>query len=395
MSLDVSRLPTSRRQADYVLVKLGKIALVLRLVCTYPVALGWADGGSLRQLLLLAAVVAVSLTALLAWDRVAQFVARHPFSVAVDIVLGLVVFASAYTPNAYMGYLGSTAVIIGLFVPVVGQVLLTSLLSLGYLLVVAIHAENNEQFTGGPTMVAASIVLMASLTFVGNSMQKLQRQVNTTVDQARQAAAEATLGQERSRLARELHDSLVKSLEGISLQAKAMVIGGKAVEEASMISSAATQSIQDSRQLLRGLREDSVPPLASSLKTLADEIGAMYPVSVGLDVQGCLELPLDMRYCAQKIAEEALVNAARHSGANRLQCAAHCREGALSLTVRDSGKGFTMRDERTARKSDHFGLAGMRERAEDLGGTLTVNTQQGGGTQVMLRLPAKEQKEKL
>lgn len=62
------------------------------------------------------------------------------------------------------------------------------------------------------------------------------------LDQTRSAAADAALGQETSRIARELHDSLVRSLEGISLQAEAMVMSGKAVDEASMIKTVAGQS---------------------------------------------------------------------------------------------------------------------------------------------------------
>lgn len=383
------------RRAGYVLIKCGKIALVLRLVCTYPVALASADGGSFNELLLLIAVVAFSLTALLAWERVAPFITRHPMVLALDIVLSLLVFASASTPTAYMGYLGSTAVIIGLFFPLLGQVLLTSLLVLGFLLVVAITSGGLQQLVSDLPIIAASVVLFVGLTYVGNSMQQLQRQVDVGIEQARTAAAEAALGQERSRLARELHDSLVKSLEGISLQAKAMVMAGKSVDEASTISAAATESIQQSRQLLKGLREDSVPPLAASLQDMADEFAAMHGITVDLQVSDCLDLPLEVRYAAYKVAEEAMSNAVEHSGADRVECRATYAESVLQIVVQDRGRGFTSSHQRQAQNGNHFGLTGMRERAEELDGALRLESRQGQGTQVVLTIPVAEQKERV
>lgn len=394
MKRNLSFRRDSSTRADYVLVKCGKIALVLRLICTYPVAIIWAEDGNLADLLLLTVVMATSLTVLLAWDKVAAFIVRHPAAVALDIVLGLIIFASANTPGLYIGYLGSTAVLIGLFFPILGQVLLTALLSLGYLLIVSLHSATTDEWGQALTRMVASIVLFGSLTYVGQAMQKLQKQVNLTTERARSAAAEAALGQERSRIARELHDSLVKSLEGISLQAKAMMMSDKAVEEASMINAAATQSIQESRQLLRGLREDSVPPLSESLRKMVDEVGTMHAVTVNLHVDGCLALPLHVRYTAQKIAEEALENAAEHSGADQLECTAECSEGVLRLVVRDSGKGFSNKTERAARNGNHFGLTGMRERAEEVEGHLLVDTGEGRGTEVVLTVPLTEHKEK-
>lgn len=371
----------------YVLVKCGKIALVLRLVCTYPIVMVWGNNGGLSELLLLAAVLTLSLTALLAWDRVAPLVVRHPSLVALDILLALLIFASANSPVAYTGYLGSTALLIGLFFTTLGQTLLTVLLAVGYVLIVALLSASEGEWVVNLSTLGASVVLFVSLTYVGRVMQRLQRQVNNSVQQARSVAAEAALGQERSRIARELHDSLVKSLEGIFLQAKAMTISGRAVEEASLIGSAAEQAIGESRQMLTGLREASVPPLAESLKTLVEEIRAMHGVWVDLQTTGCLELPLDLRHTARRIAEELLVNAAVHSGAERIVCSATAEQNELELIVKDDGRGFSQREELKARKSEHYGLRGVRERAEEVGGQIEVHSRHDQGTEVIFLAP--------
>ncbi|WP_300343835.1 histidine kinase [Nesterenkonia sp.] len=374
----------SDRRAGYVLIKCGKIALVLRLVCTYPVAVAAAEGGSLSEMVLLLVVVSASLATLLGWERAAPFISRHPLLVAVDIVLTLVIFASTQSPTAYTGYLGSTAVLIGLFFPTLGQVLLTALLAVGFLSVVLVISGVEGGWVVSPPAVLASMALFASATYVGRAMQRLQRQVDATVEQARSAAADAALGQERSRLARELHDSLVKSLEGISLQAKAMKMTGKAVEEATMISQAAAQAIHDSRQLLTDLRDASVPPLADSLQALVDEVEALYGVQADLDVENCVNLPLDIRYAAHKVAEEALCNAATHSGSQKLECSAQCSAKELKVTVRDFGRGFKTKG---ARKTNHYGLIGMQERAEEVQGKVSIISKAGQGTVVNLSIP--------
>ncbi len=381
-------------KAGYVLVKCGKIALVLRLICTYPVAVVAGEEGGFSELVMLGAVLATSLSVLLAWDRVAPFIARHPAAVGLDILLGLVVFANANTPTAYMGYLGTTAVLIGLFFPVLGQVLLTMLLSSGYIMVVAIHLSDGNSWAQSPTTVMASLVLFASLTCVGSVMQRLQKQVDTAIEQARSAAADAALGQERSRLARELHDSLVKSLEGISLQAKAMVISGKSAEEAQQISESATEAIAESRLLLTDLREAAVPPLEDSLQKVVDEVQAIHGVTVDHVIATAMPpLPLDIRYVAQKIAEEALINAVTHSGEERVECEVSYTGGRLQVVVRDAGRGFSTRTGKGHRKDNHYGLVGMRERTEEVGGKLTVKSREGQGTEVTLIVPVAGQEE--
>lgn len=375
----------------HVLVQCGKIALVLRLIWLYPVITAWAAGRSgMSELVLLSGAVTFSLVLLLAWERVAPTVLRHPLIMAGDITLALGIFAIAGAPESYVGYLASTAVLIGLLATLLGQLLLVSLLSSGYALIAIAMSEHGEARTLSVGELGLSIVLFLGLTYVGNVMSQLQSQVDRSVAHARESAAEAALGEERSRLARELHDSLVKSLEGIGLQAKAMKMRGVAEEEATRIEQGTSKAMNEARNLLTDLRDAAVPPLADSLEETIQEVQAMHPVTVDVTTDEAMTLPVETRYAAHKIMEEALMNAGRHSGGDKLICAVSSEDDLLELSVSDNGAGFRMKE---ARKAGHLGLVSMRERAEELGGSFHIKSREGRGTEVTVKLPLAAQEE--
>lgn len=373
-----------------VLTKCAKIALLARLLCIYPVVVGWANYGSLTELLLVSIAVAGSLGLLLSWDTVSGLVRQHPSIVAVDILVVLLLFGMTSAPHAYIGYLGSTAVLIGLFFPTVGQIVLTTLLAGGYLSVVSIYAYRGSALTPAPELAVASLLLFGCLTYVGRVMQRLQTQVDLSLRMARNSAAEAAQGQERARVARELHDSLVKSLEGISLQAMAMKMRGEASESAATISAAAKQAVQESRNLLTDLREAAVPPLRSAVERTIAELEAMHSVRITVTEHECPNLSLHLRHATHKIIEEALSNAAEHSGADTVTCSISCVGGVLTAEIQDTGIGLPRK---ALRKKGHFGLTGMRERAEEVGGRLAISSKEGKGTAIVFAVPFGEPEE--
>lgn len=378
-------------KAGYVLVQCGKIALILRLLCAYPVVLSWPHDPGLLELLLLGATMLASLGLLLGWHRLAPLITRHPAIMGVDIIVALLIFASTAAHGAYLAYLGSTALLIGLFFDAVGRVLLTALLSAGYAAVQVYRAvvETLPGPAGFPAVLGA-LMLFAALAYVGGSMRALQDRVNASMEAVRNAAGDAALGEERSRIARELHDSLVKTLVGIDLQAKALAMAGGPAEGARSISESAQQAIRESRTLLTDLRTASNPPLERALENIAAELQAFHPVRIRLETNGCCRLPTDVRYTAVKVAEEALVNAAKHSGAEEIRCTARCEDGWLHLEIADDGAGFRLRRRRVP---GHYGLTGMRERAEEIGGTLTLDSEEGSGTRVLLSVPIASEEE--
>lgn len=377
--------------SGYVIARSGKIALLLRLVCLYPVVLSWQSTGELWELILLLLAVTGSLTLLLAWERVISFVQQHPAVTGADLLLALVVFASSTTPLAYVGYLGSTAILIGLFFNPLGRGLLVALLAVGFIAVTIFHWTREGGASAlGPTGVGATLVLFVCLAYIGGSMRELQERVNASMQAAREAASEAALGQERSRIAREMHDSLVKTLDGIDLQAKALALTGGAPEAAQTISCSAQQALDESRSLLEDLRSTAVPPLELALERLVDELNTRYPTRIVLRVTGCSSIPGDIRYGVMKIAEEALTNALKHSQADVISCYARCSDGTLRIEIQDDGVGF---EKGTSAKRGHMGLGSMRDRAEELGGGLFLESRPGVGTRAIVEVPATEHEE--
>ncbi len=226
-------------------------------------------------------------------------------------------------------------------------------------------------------------------------LRSLALQVGAAIENARlyEHAQELAILQERNRLARDLHDAVTQTLFSASLIAEALPESWENDQE-------------EGRQLLRELRQLSRGALAemrtlllelrpaalieSSLADLLHQLGEAVtgreglPVNVAAEV-GC-KLPPDVHVALYRIAQEALNNAVKHSRASqvtvRLQCTAadveRAREERAVLCVSDDGRGFDVNNV----PPDHFGLSNMRERAQAVGATLTVESQPGHGTQI-------------
>jgi two-component system sensor histidine kinase UhpB len=98
------------------------------------------------------------------------------------------------------------------------------------------------------------------------------------------------------------------------------------------------------------------------------------------------DLPPDVQVVIYRVAQEALVNAARHSGATRIEVSLERQPGAVSLLVTDNGSGFAFAEE-----GKGLGLSGMRERALLVGGKLDIDSRPGKGTTVRLEVPIREE----
>lgn len=380
----------SRSRRGYVLIKCGKIALLMRLLCLYPVVLSWQPSNQMWELVLLGLAMAGSLTLILAWETVISFIMRHPAVMGADLVAALLMFASSSSPTAYVGYLGSTAVLIGLFFGHLGRNLLVTLLAVGFLALTLFRWNDETVFAPGISGLIATLVLFVCLAYIGGSMRSLQTQVDASVETVREAASDAALGRERSRIAREMHDSLVKTLDGIDLQAKALAITGGSPEAARAISSSAQQAVAESREMLQDLRTTAVPPLEVALGRTVEELNERHPGRIELHLSGCSTIPGDIRYTVTKIVEEALSNAVKHSNAEAIRCTGRCSDNWLRIEVADDGVGFAKCE---SAKRGHMGLSAMRDRAEELGGVLTVDSQEGAGTTAVLEVPLIHHKE--
>jgi len=195
-------------------------------------------------------------------------------------------------------------------------------------------------------------------------------------------AAAAT---ERSRLARDLHDSVTQSLFAASLKAEAIRRRWEPTTEEARtnvqdVERLARGALAEMRTLLMEMRPDTLAD--ASLSTLVEQLaaatGGSSRVDVHLDVRPGAQLPQDVSVALFRIAQESLQNVSRHSGASEAWVMLDMSGPVVRLSVRDDGHGF---DEATV-TPEHFGLAIMRERAEDSGVAVSVESEPGRGTTV-------------
>jgi signal transduction histidine kinase len=206
-------------------------------------------------------------------------------------------------------------------------------------------------------------------------------------NQAEQAAVTA----ERSRLARDLHDAVTQTLFSASLIADVLprlwerqpAEGLRRLEELRQLTRGA---LAEMRALLLELRPSALTEasLGDLLRQLAEAMTgrARIPVQVTLEGQGTL--PPDAQIVFYRIAQEALNNIAKHSGATQAALRLRFEAGSVELCVIDDGQGFDL----APVSPDHLGLGIMRERAATIGATLNVASRPGDGTQVTIHWPA-------
>ena len=220
----------------------------------------------------------------------------------------------------------------------------------------------------------------------------------TAAKEAERELLEARVG-ERTRIARELHDTLLQSFQGVLLrfQSVSRLLPERAVEAKARLDSAIAQAddaITEGRDAVQGLREFTVPgsDLAQAISRVGeglvndapDERRAAFHVSVDGEPRTLQPLPCDDIY---KIAVEAIRNAFRHADARQVAVDMRYEDEHFRLRVRDDGKGIDPADLSPQGRMRHFGVRGMRERAAALGGTLEVSSE-GAGTDVELSVPA-------
>ncbi len=197
---------------------------------------------------------------------------------------------------------------------------------------------------------------------------------------------------ERNRIARELHDTLLQGLAGVTMQLQALwtKLPPSAEKRAlAEIISDAGQCSAEARRSLWGLRNNSTGGLefADKLVNLARQAVSNKHMSLSLRVEPVTlrEYP-DTEYQLLRIAGEAIANSLKHSRATQLGVTLSVTEGVLALDIEDDGVGFST----SAQPVDqHFGLQGMRERAVEIGAEISIVSSPESGTRIVvsLRLP--------
>ncbi len=200
---------------------------------------------------------------------------------------------------------------------------------------------------------------------------------------------------ERARIAGDLHDTTVQTLTAIgrrlhSLAANGARDPGSIWPELTELAEAAIAEGEEVRRLSRNLRPSVLDHLglAAGLEHLAGEL-RLGGLQVSLSVDGdAARLDDQQRTALFRIAQEALRNVRRHSGAEGVEVRLEVNESHAELNVEDNGSGFEVGEAAEAEPGpSRLGLAGMRERAAMLGGQIAIESAPGSGTQVTAQLP--------
>ncbi|WP_030041909.1 sensor histidine kinase [Streptomyces resistomycificus] len=341
------------------------------------------------------------------WERFGPLLLRHPTLLAADTLLASLLLVSA-GPDTTLAYVSvCTPLLAGILYGWRGAAVFASAQSLILLLV---HAT----LEGGSHIGPAERLLLPGICVItgawGSTLRNLMLRFGTATQalaavKARLAVTEA-VGAERARLAREMHDSVAKTLHGVALAADGLAhLAGSADmdparvrQQADLVSRAARRAAAESRELLADLRRESDPAHATDVLTelaarTADftartALPATYH-RTGTDAGPPPLLPPAVARQLLTIATEAMENAHRHAAATHVDVRAGVDGDLLRISVHDDGRGLppdtTLEH---LRRSGHFGLVGMVERATSVGARIDIG--RGGhprGTEILVELP--------
>ncbi|QOV41485.1 two-component sensor histidine kinase [Streptomyces ferrugineus] len=345
------------------------------------------------------------------WERFGPLLLRHPTLLAADTVFTSLLLVSA-GPDTTLAYVSvCTPLLAGIVYGHRGAAVFASVQSLILLLVYAINTDAARSASLADKLLLPGLCVITGA--LGSSLRNLMLRFGTatqalTTVQARLAVTEA-VGAERARLAREMHDSVAKTLHGVALAADGLAISAKATamdpariaRQAELVSRSARRAAAESRELLADLRRESdpdsmtdvAPELADQARDFTERTGlpATYDGTCD-EAKGEAPAPPVPPAVARQlltITAEAMENAHRHANATRVEVRAGVRADVLCVTITDDGRGLppdtTLEH---LRRTGHFGLLGMAERAASIGARIHFGKgTHARGTEVRLELP--------
>jgi signal transduction histidine kinase len=222
------------------------------------------------------------------------------------------------------------------------------------------------------------------------------REQRTALQQANQKLAhyastleQLTVSRERNRMARELHDTVAHSLSGLAVQLEGVKSLWKSDLEQSYAmletSLAATRSgLIETRKAIQSLRATPLEDMGIVLavRQLAEAAADRSGFTLHFKQSGLLsDLPPDVAQCFYRVAQEGLENIVRHAAAQNVELRLSRQNNEIQLRIRDDGLGF---DPATIDQGQHYGLRGLRERADLLGAKLAIKSAPGRGTTIRL-----------
>jgi signal transduction histidine kinase len=188
--------------------------------------------------------------------------------------------------------------------------------------------------------------------------------------------------EERRRLARDVHDGLAQEIAFIGRNVRLLREQGAEPQLVERILHGVARAQDESRRVIGALSAKPDEPLEQALAEAARDAALRYGASVDMELDSGIALSPREREAVVRIASEAVSNAARHSGAETLRLYLERLDAGMRLGVVDDGEGFD--DDEQPRRG--FGLVTMKDRAEALGGKLSIDSRRGSGTRVELEL---------
>ncbi|MBN1375923.1 MAG: sensor histidine kinase [Dehalococcoidia bacterium] len=251
-------------------------------------------------------------------------------------------------------------------------------------------------FQGGMIISLIQTVIFLVVGFsISYLMSRLRRQqqsleeANLRLTHYASTLDHLATSRERNRVARELHDTLAHTLSGLAVQLQAVkaywevdTLAAHSMLDKSLL--AAHSGLEETRRALKALRASPLDELGliPALRELFREAAARANLELELDImENMPALSPDVEQCVYRIAQESVTNVINHAHARHLSVRLKSSDGKVTLQLRDDGAGF---DVDKARKSGHYGLAGMQERAELVGAEFDISSKEGSGTSISL-----------
>ena len=379
----------------------GWLASACRLILNVRAAILLITLVSLREeehrgLVVAALLVAsvASLVPVLRWERVGPILVRHPSYLAGELVLAALILILTGVDSPFFFFTLGTALLGGLVYGYPGAALFSVMLIVGYGYAIHLRSSIDSTLVDFRTIVVLPSLYPIVAVAGAGARRLLDRQAEaeqTLADQERTLAAQA----ERERLARDMHDSLAKTVHGIGFAALALsrrieVDPPGAVEDARKLAADARTAAQEARELLSGLRgrDDAELPLPTAIRSEAARWAERTGVRIGGSLDDVGPLPSLALRELRWILKEALANVERYAHATRVDVHLRRLGGRVVLTVADDGAGFDVPDDLDQLAGGSFGLRGMRERARLVGGDLSVESEPGDGTVISVWVPA-------
>ena len=280
------------------------------------------------------------------------------------------------------------------FLHVVLFSIVTTFIELG---LVAINPSDNRNIT---VYIFIAIIRTISFVAVGffisfivsrlRKQRESLREANANLTHYASTLEQLTVSRERNRLARELHDTLAHSLTAISVSletAKAYfdIDLNQSREMIDTSLEATRKGVDETRRALKALRSSDLVDMGLRLavKKAAEFAASRFSLDLELDLQDPMpSLSPDIEQTILRVTQEAIENMTKHSQAKKFSVRL-ASDKHTTLVIQDDGIGFDMKPKDS---TGHFGLVGMRERAELAGGTLKIESGKGKGTKVVLTI---------